>query len=282
MAPQSKAPRKKREKKWNKVIEEFIIRYREEHPRAGKNTIKYELDRYCRENNINMISESTIGRMIKDLKERGLIIEDIKVSFNGRSGKIRIIKKRNKKKERRKGYKAEKAGDLVQIDSMVIFEEGIKRYIISGIDVKSRFGFCMMYERLNSKNAKDFMSRLEEVAPFKIERIQTDNGSEFERYFDEYLRNSNKVHYYNYPRHPQSNGCVERFNRTIKEQFVYNNLDEIGDIERFNRRMMEYLIWYNTKKVHRSLNNKPPLKYYLEEVINNSKKSNMLWTLTKN
>jgi putative transposase len=27
LAPQSKAPRKKREKKWNKVIEEFIIRY---------------------------------------------------------------------------------------------------------------------------------------------------------------------------------------------------------------------------------------------------------------
>jgi transposase InsO family protein len=79
---------------------------------------------------------------------------------------------------------------------------------------------------------------------------------------------------------PQSNGCVERFNRTIKEQFVDNNLDEIGDIERFNRMMMEYLIWYNTKKVHRSLNNKPPLKYYLDEVINNPKKSNMLWTLT--
>jgi len=114
-----------------------------------KNTIKYELDRYCRENKINMISESTIGRMIKDLKERWLIIEDVKVSFNGRSGKIRIIKKRNKKKERRKGYKVEKAGDLVQIDSMVIFEEVIKRYIISGIDVKNRFGFCMMYERWN-------------------------------------------------------------------------------------------------------------------------------------
>ena len=34
---------------------------------------------------------------------------------------------------------------------------------------------------------------------------------------------------------PQSNGCVERFNRTIKEQFVDNNLDVIGNIERFSR-----------------------------------------------
>ena len=61
MAPQSKAPKKKREKKWNKVIEEFIIRYREEHPKAGKNTIKYELDKYCRENKINIIIAITLG-----------------------------------------------------------------------------------------------------------------------------------------------------------------------------------------------------------------------------
>jgi hypothetical protein len=62
---------------------------------------------------------------------------------------------------------------------------------------------------------------------------------------------------------------------------VYNNLDEIGDIERFKRSMIGYLIWYNTNKVHRYLNNKLSLKYYLDEVINNSKKSNMLWTLTE-
>jgi len=110
---------------------------------------------------MKVISENMIGRIIKELKERGLLIDSVKVRFNGRRGRISIVRNRVNKKERRKGYKAMKAGDLVQIDSMVIFEEGIKRYIISGIDVKSRFGFCMMYDRLNSKNGKDFMSRLE-------------------------------------------------------------------------------------------------------------------------
>jgi transposase InsO family protein len=280
LAPQSKAPRKKRERKRNIVIEDFIIGYREEHPRAGKNTIKYELDKYCKDNKINIISESTIGRMIKDLKQRGILIDDVKVSFNGKTGKIRIIKKSNKKKERRNGYIPQRGGDLVQVDSITIFEEGIKKYIINGIDIKTRFGFLMMYDKLNSDNARDFMKRFQEVSPFKIKRIQTDNGSEFEKYFESYVSREGLKHYYNYPRHPQSNGCIERFNRTIKEQFVYNNLDVLSEREEFNKSMMKYLIWYNTRKAHRSLNNKPPLRYYLDEVINSSKKSNMLWTLT--
>jgi len=38
---------------------------------------------------------------------------------------------------------------------------------------------------------------------------------------------------------------------------------------------------YNIKKIYRFLINKQPLKYYRDEVINNFKKSNMLWTLTR-
>ena len=96
-----------------------------------------------------------------------------------------------------------------------------------------------------------------------VKRIQTDNGSEFEKYFESYVSKEGLTHYCNYPRHPQSNGCIERFNRTIKEQFVYNNLDVLSEREEFNKSMMKYLIWYNTRKAHRSLNNKPPLRYYL-------------------
>jgi len=40
---------------------------------------------------------------------------------------------------------------------------------------------------------------------------------------------------------------------------------------------MEYLIFYNTKRVHKSLNNKIPLDF----IIQNSKLSNMLWTYTR-
>jgi len=64
------------------------------------------------------------------------------------------------------------------------------------------------------------MKKLEEVCPFKIKRVQTDNGGEFEKFFRRYLEKSNITQFFNYPRRPQSNAYVERFNRTVKEQFV--------------------------------------------------------------
>jgi transposase InsO family protein len=55
------------------------------------------------------------------------------------------------------------------------------------------------------------------VAPSAIQRIQTDNGSEFASYFDASCQKNGLIHFFNYPKHPQSNGYLERFNRTIQE-----------------------------------------------------------------
>ena len=75
------------------------------------------------------------------------------------------------------------------------------------------------------------------------------------------------VHFFNYPKHPQSNGYLERFNRTIQEQFVNWHIDDLDEPEDFNRKLMEYLIWYNTEKPHRGIGNLPPLRYYLDNFI---------------
>ena len=79
----------------------------------------------------------------------------------------------------------------------------MKRYIFTGVDVKSKFAFAYCYKNLSSKTALDFMKKLEYVAPFKIRRIKTDNGSEFHKYFDKYLEENNIIHYFNYPKHPK-------------------------------------------------------------------------------
>jgi hypothetical protein len=47
--------------------------------------------------------------------------------------------------------------------------------------------------------------------PFGIRRVQTDNGNE-------YLKEKKLMHFGNYPK---SSACIEQFNRTIKERFVY-------------------------------------------------------------
>ena len=55
------------------IIEHFIINYRSAHPGADKATITPALRAACFGQGINPVSESTVGRLIHDLKEKGQI-----------------------------------------------------------------------------------------------------------------------------------------------------------------------------------------------------------------
>lgn len=277
LAPASKAPCNRRQRKVNPSIIKFIKDYRKKHPGVGKEAIKPALDKYLKEKEVTTISESTIGRIIKDLKQKGLITDfDSRLTFNAVTGRFYSKKYIRRKKLRRGCYNPQKPGDLVQMDSITIFLNNIKRYIITAIDLKTDFAFAYAYESLSSESAADFMKKIQRVAPFAIKRVQTDNGSEFEKLFRNYLEKKNIIQFNNYPRRPQSNPFIERFNRTIQEQHVRWHKDELYDIPHFNKGLMEYLVWYNTEKPHRSLNKEPPLRYYLNILA--TQKSNMLWT----
>jgi transposase InsO family protein len=93
--------------------------------------------------------------------------------------------------------------------------------------------------------------------------VQTDNGSEFHKYFKQYLEKQNIVHYYNYKGKPTKNGHVERFNRTIQEEFVDWNEILLEDPEVFNDKLVDWLLWYNTKRYHWGLNLDTPINYLL-------------------
>lgn len=92
------------------------------------------------------------------------------------------------------------------------------------------------------------MKKFLKVASFKIKRIQMDNRSEFAGSFEKFVQSKGIIHFYNYPKDPQSNAYIERFNRTIQEQFVEWYLN--------------YLLFYNTKKPHFSLKKTSPLDYF--------------------
>jgi len=184
-----KASKNPRKSKIDPRIKDFIKNYRKKHPRTGKVKIKPELDVFCQKLAIKSISEPTIGRIIKELKDKGEIPKKFKVSLlYGKTGKvgIREIKPR-KPKLRRKGYQPENPGDLIQMDAIVKFIWGVKRYIITAIDLKSEFAFAQSYTNLSSKSTSDFFEKLKKVAPFPIKRIQTDNGAEFHKRFRDNL-----------------------------------------------------------------------------------------------
>ena len=165
------------------------------------------------------------------------------------------------------------------MDTVAIFVAGLKRYIFTAIDVNTRFAFAYAYTTNSSANGNDFLGKYLKVAPFVIRRVQTDNGSEFAQHYDQYCQLNNLTHFFNYPKHPQSNGCLERFNRTVQEQFVHLYEDLMDELPAFNLKLMEYLIWYNTERPHRGIGKVPPMRYYLDNFVPISH-SNMLWTLT--
>ena len=273
---QSRAPHNPRRSKVNGQIKEFVKQFRRNHPRTGKTKIQPELDEFCKQNNLKSISESTTGRVIGELKDKGLIPKKFKLSMYAKTGRFfyREIKPR-KPKLRRKGYQPKQPGDLFQIDSIVKFIWGIKRYVITAIDLKSEFTFARAYTNLSSKSATDFFDKLEKVVPFPIMRTQTDNGREFHQKFRDSLEKKNIVQFFNYPRKPQQNAQIEGFNRTIQEDFINWHQDLLAtNINTFNDKLVNWLLWYNTKRPHFSLNNQSPINY----LINTLGFSRMLWT----
>jgi len=282
LAPGDKTPIHKRKRSIHAFIEDFILKYRLAHPGADKTTITPALTIACQQSGVKAVSESTVGRIIHDLKERGRLAKSVKVFLNGETGKLRFVERTlAKNKLRRKGFLPHQPGDLVQMDTVSIFANGLKRYLFTAIDVKTRLAFAYAYKNDTAFNGRDFLHKFVKVTPFVTSRIQTDNGGEFAGYFDNCCKESDLVHFFNYPRHPQSNAHLERFNRTIQDQFVYWHIDELDELDTFNRNLMEYLIWYNTEKPHRGIDNLSPLKYYSNNFLNPIQDSNMLWTLTR-
>lgn len=280
LAPGDKTPIHKRKRMVHPFIEHFITEYRSHHPGADKTTIAPALTTACNLAGIKPVSESTIGRVIHDLKEKGKLPRSTKITINGRTGKLLVREARQrKKKTRRHGFYPQHPGDLIQMDTISIFTDGIKRYIFTAIDLSTRFAFAYAYKSNSSAYGNDFLNKFLKVAPFVTKRVQTDNGSEFAKHFEQSCQNHGLVHFFNYPKHPEANGYLERFNRTIQEQFVNWYIDELDEPEVFNRKLMEYLIWYNMEKPHRGIGNMPPLQYYLDNFCDDPKKSNMLWTL---
>ena len=95
-----------------------------------------------------------------------------------------------------KGYRPSKPDDLVQIGSVFVFEAGVKRHIIAGVDLTTRFAFPSCYPRLNSLAAQGLVLKCLCLAAFALRRVQTDNGSEFAQHFRGFLAHKNIVYFF--------------------------------------------------------------------------------------
>ena len=272
LVPQSTAPKHRRRRLISPEVENLIISERRME-KIGKDKIAILL----LEDGVADISSSTAGRMLIDLKKQGKLPNPKKLSLLGKTGNLIERKPRQcKPKLRSKGHE----GALVKADTIIRFKDGVKRYILTAIDLESEFAFAYGYSSHTSKHTADFMKTFQTVAPLSLTHVQTDNGSEFSDHFEAFCSWEGIVHFHTYPRSPKMNAEIERFNRTLSEAFISKNRHLLAyDLETFNRELMDWLLWYNTRRPHWSIGLISPLRYICNKLP--QKKSQMLWTSTR-
>ena len=143
-------------------------------------------------------SEAEKELIQKKLKRRGwrdliLIYQELveKHGYTRSYGGFKRVARRLRKepikirrKHKPKPYqKAEYPGQKVQMDVKFVpascTVDGKKYYEFIAVDEYSRWAFRRMYDEKSTYSAKDFLKRFLEAFPYRVKRIQTDNGTEF-------------------------------------------------------------------------------------------------------
>lgn len=260
LAPSSTRPKNVRRSVIPTEIINFIERLRHKRPRLGKEKIKPLLDTFCLKKNISTISESTVGNVIKSHKfffyKKGRI-------YHNPASKCALRNEKRIKKIRAKHPPKVNDFGHIMSDTVERIVDGIKYYFYSAIDIKLKFALTLYYPKLNSQNNKDFYQRFLSVYPLKVLDWQTDNGLENLGKFDDQLIQDEIPHIYSYPNCPKINTYIERYNRTIQEEFIDCYEDIIHNRKLFSQELADYMIFYNTDRIHDSLENQSPLNYLL-------------------
>lgn len=216
-----------------------------------------------------------------------LLRKGYKRSFSGmvyaakRMGLTEKKEVKKKKKASRRYPELTVPGEKVQIDVKEVpynclrgkvLRENKHLYQWTAIDECTRMRFVYAFEEHTPENSVRFLLMLRKAFPFKIQTIQTDNGTEFtykyisdtvECPFDRALRKLGIRHKLIPPRTPWHNGKVERSHRNDQRYFydweTFRNVDEL------NEKLKEHLEWSNSKPM-RTLGYKSPKQLLAEKL----------------
>lgn len=259
-----RTPKHTRKRDWPFEVRQKIksIRHDPLHPNLGPEKIYPLLLEFCNEQNLACPKPKTIARIIADDPEKMRIFPQ-KVSHFGK------IKKANRQKVLRKpkDLKPLYPGHVIALDTIEKFINGTRRYVITFEDIYARFSFAWATKSHASKAAEEFFELCLKVFPYSFNflYVLTDNGSEFKKHFSEKLRELHLTHYHTYPKTPKMNAHVERFNRTIQDDWIDWHLSDLQDPDVFSYSLIDYLIFYNTKRVHFAFQNKlSPIQFMMQ------------------
>src|SRR3954467_7641591 len=146
-------------------------------------------------------------------------------------------------KPRRAKFKRYPIG-FVHIDLAELRTEQGKLYLLVAIDRTSKFAFVELHEKVTRRVAGNFLRHVIAAVPYRVHTVLTDNGTHFTEpsgntwtpdeikemlarkqlfrahAFELACAQNDVAHRLTKPRHPWTNGQVERMNRTLKEATV--------------------------------------------------------------
>ena len=160
---------------------------------------------------------------------------------------------RTTKRWRIRLYSHQTPGLELQMDTKYPFGYKQGRVIYTIIDDASRWVYAWTYTTANAVNTLDFIKRVQANAPFHLQKIRTDQGSEFRALVvQEYLKQQAIEHRLNTPYCPEENGKIERFHRTLNEKCVVGMYPS-DSMDALQYKLTLFLQYYNWQKRHRGL-----------------------------
>ena len=147
---------------------------------------------------------------------------------------------------------ADYPGALVEVDTVHFYHPITKerKYATSVVDVYSRMAFVYFHDTMQQYHSIKAVLLARSKFGFKFDTVQTDNGSEFGKKFqDEIMRRDMKWRHIRV-RRPNDNAHVERFNRTLREECLGNYIPSRETLEETQERTEQYLDFYNNKRLH--------------------------------
>ena len=273
LCQKSKAPTRRRKREWPVAVVAEIRRLRQAHPNLGKEKLAILLAPLCAQHELVCPSARTIGRIMADAPD-GMRHAPARLTPKGKPKAPRPAKPRKPK-----GFHAGFPGHCIALDTIERHRDGLRRYLITLTDTHSRFAFSLAAPARNSRVASTVWHLAKTLFPGPMNIVLTDNGGEFAKHFDSLMAKEQITHWHTYPRTPKMNAHVERFNRTIQEEFVdYHDDLLFTDLTLFNDKLLDWLTWYNTLRPHHSLGLQSPLQY-IAHFLNNPE-CNMYWPST--
>ncbi len=137
----------------------------------------------------------------------------------------------------------DRPGGVVQMDAKYVWQDNMRKYQRTFIDIYTGFQHAVVVEKLDSASTIRAFEETERVFLFKILGVQSDNGSENRGEFHQYLGKRGIAHYFIPKSSPTWDGAVERAHGVIDQEFYLNPA-------RPWKTLAEYLHFYNYERIH--------------------------------